>query len=79
MKECPVGYILREAPHIYGIMDFLCLGENMSPLDFARMPRYFQQMLRVYQNEIARHRIAENKQREAQRHADIATRMVRNG
>ena len=76
MGECPVGYILREAPHIYHVMDYLTLAENLSPIDLGKMPRYFSQMLRVYQNELARIRDMNKLQREANRHASIATGAV---
>ena len=76
MRECPVGYVLREAPHIYNDMAFLSLGENLSPADLGGMSRYFCQMLRIYQNEMARIRKMERIQREANRHASIATGVV---
>lgn len=77
VRECPVGYLLREAPYIYEVMSYLSLGENLSPLELGKMPRYFAQMLRVYQNEMARMRKLRRIQDEARRHAHIATGAVR--
>jgi hypothetical protein len=76
LTECPVGYVLREAPYIYDVLDYLCLGENLSPLELGKMPRYFAQMLRVYQNELARIRELKQIQHEANQHARIATGAV---
>lgn len=79
MAECPVGYLLRESPHTYAILDYLSLGEQLSPFELGKMPMYFAHMLRVYQNEHARIYEIQRKQREAKSHADIATRAISNG
>jgi hypothetical protein len=79
LTECPVGYVLREAPHIYDLLDYLSLSESLSPLELGRMPRYFGQMLRVYQNELVRVQDLAYRQRAAEQSAEAAKRAIRHG
>ncbi len=54
LYECPVGMLLREAPHVYDLIDACVLVENATPSEYLTMPRYFQHASRVYRSELAR-------------------------
>ncbi len=52
LEECPVGYLLREAPHTYDVLDAVSLIGNASPNEYAALPLYAQRMGRVYAAEV---------------------------
>jgi hypothetical protein len=54
LRECPVGYLLREAPHVYDVIEFCRMGEHTSALDLASLPRYTRRAMRIYSSECAR-------------------------
>jgi hypothetical protein len=54
MNECPVGYVLREAPWIYDLCDSLSLIENATPEEFGRMTPYARAAARLYRSEQVR-------------------------
>jgi hypothetical protein len=55
LRECPTGYILREAPWVYPLIS-LCVAaaENSSHTEISASPRFFQQALQAYRSEAAR-------------------------
>jgi len=54
LRECPVGKVLREAPHIYDLIDHLSFAENATPQEAEAMSRYYGYALRLYRSELAR-------------------------
>jgi len=54
LKECPVGKVLREAPHIYDLIDHLSHAEHASPSEMQSHSRYFVHALRLFRAETSR-------------------------
>jgi hypothetical protein len=52
--ECPVGKVLREAPHIFDVIERGSMTEAMTPDIFDRLPGYMQRAIRVVSSERAR-------------------------
>ena len=55
MHECPVGAILRDAPHVYDLVRAGSYAENAG-LEVMRQPRYMQDALTLHASERARMR-----------------------
>lgn len=53
MYECPVGYILREAPFVYDLLDAAVVTEHAG-LDFLSSSRYLQHAVRLISSEKSR-------------------------
>lgn len=58
LRECPTGYLLREAPFIYDLLDALSVSENARPGDV--LPRYYIQAARLKGAELDRIREIKN-------------------
>lgn len=54
LTECPVGKVLREAPHVYDLLDHLSHADNASPREMESHSRYYRHALRLYRSEISR-------------------------
>lgn len=70
LRECPVGLVLREGPHIYQVINAHAYAENgaINPLG---SPHYLQQGLNVVGSEKAR--LRDIKDEERQLHGDRDT------
>lgn len=61
MRECPVGYILRECSYVYDLLDAAVVADNTG-LDFLSAPRYLQHAVRLISSE--KYRVSELKRKE---------------
>ena len=78
MHECPVGRILREAPHVFeAIMAYRYAdGAGLEVLSF---PRYLQSAFNVIASERERLRIMAEKDRESKADASHAASVLKKG
>ena len=65
LYECPTGYVLREAPWAYDVLEAAALAENASPAEWAGLPRWYQHATRLVRSEQARLRELEAEARRA--------------
>jgi hypothetical protein len=77
MYECPTGYILREAPHVYDVLTACALVENASPVDLSMIPSYVLELAKVYGSEQARMMDNDHKQMQAKSDAAHGQAIVR--
>jgi hypothetical protein len=77
LYECPVGYVLREAPHVYDILDRCSMAERMTPTEAARVPQYMQRAMRLYGSEVNRLSALRDSSNVAARDAKAAERATR--
>lgn len=54
LKECPVGFTLREGPWVYTMIEAAAGADNLSPAERERMSPAFHAAARVYRSELAR-------------------------
>lgn len=78
LRECPVGFVLRECPQVYDAITAHAYSENgcFNPLE---SPPWVQEMVRVVGSERARHRDNERSRVQGQRDAAIGQRVLSNG
>lgn len=50
LRECPVGHVLREAPHVYDVLGLYRYAEHEG-LRIQKQPRWLQTALRVVDSE----------------------------
>jgi hypothetical protein len=77
LYECPTGFVIREAPGIYGLIDAVARDENLSPADRERMSPVYLDAARLYRSEMARLREKREAKQRAQRDADYGARMLK--
>lgn len=51
LNECPVGRVLREAPHTYDLINHIGLAENAGPTEAEQMSRLWSDAGRLYSSE----------------------------
>lgn len=54
LYECPTGYLLREAPHVFDVIEATGSLENASPPDLRQCSTYLQHAGRIVRAERAR-------------------------
>ncbi len=54
LTECPTGFVLREAPWLYSMIEAAARDENLSPADRERMAPAYHVAARVYRSEVQR-------------------------
>lgn len=54
LYECPTGFILRESPWIYRLIEAASRDENLSPAEYGRMSTVYHSAARIYRSETAR-------------------------
>lgn len=77
LTECPVGKILREAPHVYDLTDHLSHADKASPREMEGHSRYFRHALRLYRAELSRLDDLRRARDRAAGDAAIGARMLR--
>lgn len=75
VRECPVGKVLRESPQTYSVIDAVGVSENASPVELARMPRFYVQMARLFRSETERNRELQQRDEQAKADAKYASRV----
>ena len=71
MTECPVGYLLREAPWVHDALEASSLVENCTPREFALLPAFIREVARIRASELARFREAKREQERAKRDSQL--------
>ena len=77
LYECPVGKILREAPHTYSLIDAASLAENATPSERQRLPRFYWQVASIVQSERQRLRELADAERQSKRDIEYAGSVMR--
>ena len=65
--ECPVGFVLREAPWAYDAIEATGTAENCGPREWAQLPLWYKHCVRLVRSERERLRERQNENRAAQR------------
>ena len=78
LRECPVGYVLREAPYVYKAITAATHIENGAS-DPTAVPTWLQGMVVAVSSERARHRELRDKNRVSASDADCARQVVGRG
>lgn len=76
LRECPVGAVLREAPHVYDVLAVYANSKN-SGLEITGWPLWVRRALSVVEHEANRLRDMADKERQAHRDAQYGHRLVR--
>ncbi len=79
LKECPTGFMMREAPWVFDAIDRAACYEQMGPTEFGRLSQFMQHAIRIYSSERARLIDLKARQEQARSDAKYASRMVANG
>jgi len=76
LRECPTGFLLREAPWVWEVLELTNTFERVGPFEWMRVPLFLKVAGRVVATERARQReVAEETRRtQAQSKAGIAAR-----
>jgi hypothetical protein len=74
LRECPTGYLLREAPHTFDTLEAASLVENAAPTDLRRMSRYLLDSSRIRSSELHRLHDLRRLRDKARSHAGIGSR-----
>ena len=69
LRECPVGRILRETPHVFEAIEASAYVDNAGPRDARHIPPYLHQVWRIVSSE--RQRLHELKMSEAKGRRDV--------
>jgi hypothetical protein len=78
LRECPVGRVLREAPHAYELIIAHSYSENTG-LEILNYPRYLRQAFGVIGSEKERLRELSDKDRQAKADGKYGTAMLQRG
>jgi len=78
LRECPVGAILRDAPHTLDVIRSSRYADGAG-LEFLRAPRYFQHAVGVINSERERLADMREKAESAKRDAQHGARVLRGG
>lgn len=65
LYECPTGYLIREAPGIYSLIEAASRDENLSPADREKMSTVYHDASRIVRSERERLRARRDRQRTA--------------
>ena len=78
LRECPVGFVLRECPQVYDAIAAHSYADNgcFNPID---SPLWLQEMVRVAGSERARHSEAKETSDRGRRDADMGARALSRG